>query len=348
MKTPILMAALLALALAQPTGHAADTQKPAAKAAAAKTGAKPAAKPAAKVPAPAAPPAPLPQPNATHEQRDEGTIEVTADHDLELLQQDHAYVARGNAVAKRGAVTLMADTLVAYYRPVKPPGGTPAKATPVSATKPGQTQQTGMDTSNTEIWRIVAEGNVHVLSGERDAWGDHAEYDKDKSVFVLTGKNLKGSDLMEVITARDTLEYWQDKDMAVARGNALIVKVNGSTLAGDVIAGNFAKDAKGQDELKTIAAKGHVVVTTLTDIVHGDEGTYDLEADRTVLFGNVKATRGESEIEGESADVDMKTGISQVFPGAGQRVLGLFVRANAQTSNQNNGVSDQSKSSGKH
>ena len=45
---------------------------------------------------------------------DEGTLEVTADHDLEWLQQDHAYVARGNAVAKRGGVTLMGDLLIAY------------------------------------------------------------------------------------------------------------------------------------------------------------------------------------------------------------------------------------------
>jgi lipopolysaccharide export system protein LptA len=256
---------------------------------------------------------------------DEGTIEITADHDLELLQQDHAYVARGNAVAKRGAVTLTGDTLIAYYRPLAGPQK-PAAATG----KPNAASQQGLDTGNTEIWRVVAEGHVHIFSGERDAWGDRAEYDKDKSVIVLTGKALKASTFTDVVTARDTLEYWQDRDMAVARGDALIVRVNGNTLAGDVIAGNFVKDAQGQSALKTIAAKGHVVLTTLTDIVHGDEGTYDLDAKRTVLFGNVKATKGDSELEGQSAEVNMETGISQVFPGPGQRVRALIVRANAQ------------------
>jgi lipopolysaccharide export system protein LptA len=48
-----------------------------------------------------------------------------------------------------------------------------------------------------------------------------------------------------------------------------------------------------------------------------------------VLFGNIKATHGESELEGASADVNMVTGISQVFPAAGQRVRGLFVHQNA-------------------
>ncbi len=68
----------------------------------------------------------------------------------------------------------------------------------------------------------------------------------------------------------------------------------------------------------------------MSDIVHGDEGTYDLDSQRTVLFGNVKATRGDSILEGASADVNMQTGISQVFPGPGQRVMGVFVRQNAQ------------------
>jgi lipopolysaccharide export system protein LptA len=260
--------------------------------------------------------------------RDEGTLEVTSDHDLEWLQQDHAYIARGNAVAKRGAVTLMADLLIAYYRPLAHPGA-PSPAREAVPVKPGAAPQTGFDSGNTEIWRVLAEGNVHIVSEDRDAWGDRADYDKDKSVIVLTGQHLLATTLTETVTARDSLEYWQDLDMAVARGNALIVKVDGDRLAADVIAGHFVKDATNQTVLKTIEGKGHVVVTTFTDVVHGDEGTYDLPAQHTVLFGNIKATHGESELEGASADVNMVTGISQVFPAAGQRVRGLFVHTPA-------------------
>jgi lipopolysaccharide export system protein LptA len=256
---------------------------------------------------------------------DEGTLEVTSDRDLEWLQQDHAYVARGNAVAKRGTVTLMGDTLIAYYRPLTAPAA-PAKE---KAAHPGAVQQGGFDSGNTEIWRVVAEGKVHVISEDKDAWGDRAEYDKDKSVIVLTGKALKATTLEDTITARDSLEYWQDQDMAVARGDAKIVKVNGNTLVGDLIGGHFAKDAHGTSVLKTIESKGNVVVTTATDVVHGDEGVYDLSAKRTVLFGNVRATHGQNTIEGASADVNMDTGISQVFPGPGQRVHAVFERESA-------------------
>jgi lipopolysaccharide export system protein LptA len=283
------------------------------------------------------PPAPVvAPPSSPAEPHDEGTLEVTAERDLEWLQQDHAYVARGHAVAKRGAVTLMGDVIIAYYRPLAKPAtaagsnlGAPTPVADAAAPNAGTAPAgpaAGIDSSNTEIWRVVADGNVHILSGDKDAYGDHADYDKDKSVVVLTGTGLKALTLTDVVTARDSLEYWQDLDMAVARGNALIVQVNGNALAGDVIAGHFVKDAHGQSVLKTIAAKGHVVVTTLSDIVHGDEGTYDLDTKRTVLFGNVKATRGMSEIEGQSAEVNMETGISQVFPGPGDRVHAVFVR----------------------
>jgi lipopolysaccharide export system protein LptA len=277
------------------------------------------AKPAA-APATPAPPAP----SDDSQQRDQGVLEVTADHDLEWLQQDHAYVARGNAVAKRGAVTLTGDTIIAFYRPLASPPGSPPK--PAEPAKPGAAPKTGFDTGTTEIWRVVAEGNVHIFTGGRDAWGDRAEYDKDKSVVVLTGRNLKASSLIEVVTARDSLEYWDSQEMAVARGNALIVRVDGDTLAGDVIAGHFEKNAQNTSVLRTLDAKGHVVLTTQTDIIHGDQGTYDLQTKRTVMFGNVRATRGESQLEGASAEVDMVTGISQVFPAPGERVKGLFVR----------------------
>jgi lipopolysaccharide export system protein LptA len=270
---------------------------------------------------------------ATH---DQGTLEVTSSRDLEWLQQDHAYVARGNAVAKRGTVTLMGDILVAYYRPI---AGTAVQPKPAAAGgSPG-----GFDSGTTEIWRVVADGNVHIVSEDRDAWGDHAEYDKDKSVVILTGKALKATTLEDTVTARDSLEYWQDQDMAVARGNAKVVKVNGNTLEGDLIGGHFAKDAHGSTILKTIESKGNVVVTTTSDIVHGDEGVYDLEAKRTVLFGNVRATHASSTIEGASAEVNMETGISQVFPGLGQRVHGLFVhQSNPQ------GGQQTTTTSGKH
>jgi lipopolysaccharide export system protein LptA len=284
---------------------------------------------------------------AKQQTRDQGVLEVTSDRDLEWLQQDHAYIARGNAVAKRGSVTVTGDILIAYYRSAPKPtpagmqaanaaqagagqpdaGQATAAQTVATQTNAGVPAKEGFDTGDTEIWRVVAEGHAHISSEGRDAYGDRMEYDKDTPVVIMTGGDLKGVTPDETITARDSLEYWPNQDMAVARGDAVITKVNGDRLEGDVIGAHFVKDATGHTTLKTIEAKGHVIITTASDIVHGDEGTYDLEAKRTVIFGDVRATRGESQLEGASAEVNMDTGISQVFPAPGRRVRGLFVSA---------------------
>ena len=272
--------------------------------------------------------APAPPAADAGQAHESGPLDITADHDLEWLQQDKAYVARGNAVAKRGNVTVSGDMLIAFYRP-KAGSDTPAPqpaATEAGNKKPGQD---GFDTGNTDIWRVVAEGHAHIVSDGKEAWGDRMDYDKDQDVVMLTGGDLKGKTETETITAKDSLEYWQSRNMGVARGDATVTKANGQTLAADLIGAHFQKDSTGHTSLKTIQAIGHVVITTASDIVHGDEGTYDLEAKRTVVFGHVRVTRGQSELEGESADVNMDTGISQVFPGKGKRVRALFVHEKA-------------------
>ena len=172
---------------------------------------------------------------------------------------------------------------------------------------------------------MVAQGNVHINSEGRDAYGDRLDYDKDQGVIVLTGNSLRATTGADTVTATDSLEYWQERDMAVARGSAVVTKANGETLGGDIIGAHFAKGPNGATSLQTIEARGNVVVTTASDIVHGDQGMYDLDAERAVVVGNVRVTRGESQLEGESAEVNMKTGISQIFPGRGTRVRGLFV-----------------------
>ena len=68
-------------------------------------------------------------------------IAVDADQAIEWHQEQKAYVARGNAVAKRGDVTITGNTLVAYYRDI-PAGGT-------------------------ENFRLAADGKVHIFSPTR-------------------------------------------------------------------------------------------------------------------------------------------------------------------------------------
>ena len=235
-------------------------------------------------------------------------IEVTADQTLEWLKNDQVYVARGKAAAKRGDVTVYGDTLYAYYRE-----------------KPGA--------GGTEIYRLAGEGNVRIHSPRQEAFGDKVVYDVDKQVAVLTGNNLRMITPTEVITARDSLEYYRERQLAVARGNARVVQTRNNEkneLSGDLITAVFAEAPGGELKIDRIDAKGSVVLTTPRDVVQGSEGTYNVKDNTATISGNVKITRGDNQLNGGSAFVDMNTGISRLAAarpgdGGGGRVRGLFV-----------------------
>lgn len=230
-------------------------------------------------------------------------IDVNADQAIEWHQNEKAYVARGNASATRGDTTVYADVLTAFYRDV-PHGGT-------------------------EIYRLAADGHVRIKSPTDEAFGDRGIYDLDRKVAVLTGQHLKMITPTDVVTARDDLEYWDERKLAVARGDAVAVRIaNQNKIRADVLIGEFQDNPQGQLVMNRMDAHGHVVVTTQTDVARGDQGVYDLATDIAVLTGDVKITRGQNQINGAVAEVNMKTGISRMLtaPGAVHtRVHGLFI-----------------------
>ena len=184
-----------------------------------------------------------------------GPITITARDALEWHQEQQEVIAAGDARAVRQNVTVSADRLIAYYRK-KPSAGTasaadalvqlpptaPASAQPVADQKlSGQKAASpsgplaDADTSGTEIYRLRAEGHVQIFTPTDRAQGDVAVYDIDQAVMVMTGHDLRLTTPNEVLTARDTLEYWPQKHMAVARGDAVVVTRDARRVAADVL-----------------------------------------------------------------------------------------------------------------
>ena len=147
------------------------------------------------------------------------TIEIEAEDGIEWIRDAKTYVARGNARASRGGLEVLADTLTAHYR--------------VQA-----------DGDDQKIFRIDADGNVRIVSASERAYGDKAVYHMDEAVVVLLGNGLRLETTDAVITARDSLEYWQIRQLAVARGNA-VIKQGEIRLKADVLSAHFATDASG-------------------------------------------------------------------------------------------------------
>lgn len=213
-------------------------------------------------------------------------IEIEAESGIEWRRNEKQYIARGNAVAKRGDLTVNADTLTAHYRD-KAAGGS-------------------------EIWQIEADGHVRLQSPGRTVTGEHATYNLDTRVLKVTGSNLGVDTGKEKLTADDSLEYQDGPQVAVARGNATVVQTDRRVRA-DTMTGHFQRQTDGKLRLMRMEADGHVEVKTPDTYATSDKGDYDLTADIMTLSGNVKVTNAGNQFNGEYAEVNIKTGVSRLL-----------------------------------
>ncbi len=224
-------------------------------------------------------------------------LEINADQGIEWRRDQNTYVASGNARASRGDLELFADVLTAHYRDA--PDG------------------------SSEIYKITADGNVRIVSPNEQAQGDRGAYDVDNGVVVLLGENLRLTTPDEVITARDSLEYWEQKQMAVARGDAL-AKREDRRISADVLAAHYEPGADEKLELRRIEAYGNVEVETEKEFASGDRGTYFVDKELATLQGGVKITRGQNQMNGDYAEVDLVTGVSRLLS-SGSGVKGMIL-----------------------
>jgi lipopolysaccharide export system protein LptA len=155
-----------------------------------------------------------------------GPIQITARDGIEWRQAEQVVIAKGDAKAVRGNVTVTADRLLAWYRKK----GTTETSQPVTTGLTGATE-----TEGNEVYRMRAEGHVHIYTQTDQGWGDQATYDLDQVVLVMTGNGLKLTTPNDTLTARDTLEYWSDKHMAVARGDAVVVTNDARRISADTL-----------------------------------------------------------------------------------------------------------------
>jgi lipopolysaccharide export system protein LptA len=226
-------------------------------------------------------------------------IEIEAADGIEWRRDERVYIARGKARAKRGDLQVDADVLSAYYR--------------------------GEGKNSNDIYRVTAEGNVVLSSSNDKIWGDRAVYDLDQGSLIVTGQKLRAQTKKQILTARDSLEYWQKQLAMVARGDAEVIEGDRRVKA-DLLTGYMRKGADGKTELYQVEAKGHVRIWRDEDYAQAQTAVYNLDSDIATLDGSVKITRGQNQLDGDRAEFDMKTGVSRILgqPGTGSRVHTLI------------------------
>ncbi len=272
-----------------------------------------------------------------------GSVDVTARDGMEWRQNEQVVIANGDARAVRGDVTVTADRLIAHYRRKAAAAGAPAAA-PAPTSIPATA---GADTGSNEIYRLEAMGHVHIFTATDLAVGDRAIYDIDQALLLMTGTGLKITTPQQILTARDSMEYYSQKHMSVGRGLATVTTADGRRLSGDTLVGYTVPDAPGakpaepkpvkaaakpgadplqsSGKLQRVEAFGHVEVRTATETFRGQRGVYVADTQIARLAGDVHVTRGQNQLNGDEALINMKTGIYTLSRAPGGRVEGLVV-----------------------
>ncbi|HQT67434.1 MAG: hypothetical protein B7Z78_09235 [Rhodospirillales bacterium 20-60-12] len=270
-------------------------------------------------------------------------IQITASQGIEWNQKLLTVTASGNAKAVRGPVTVTSRELVAHYKKNQTSvGKTPASA-PVAGAAPAANPAAspGFDTGSSTITELDAIGDVHISTATDNAFGDLAIYHMASGELDLTGKALKLTTPNDVITARDAIKYFAPEHKAEALGDALVVAKDGRSIEADTLiayttpgssppsnaaSANPASDPLLQSgKLKKVIAIGHVIIRTASDIITGDHGEYTPDNGDAVVTGDVHITRGENQLDGSYATVNLKTGIATLHAAPGGRVSGYVV-----------------------
>ena len=213
-------------------------------------------------------------------------IEITADNGIEWEKNKEILIASGNAKASRGGITVLAEVLRAYYR----------KKT----------------TGGTDLYRLDAAGGVKIFSDTESMEGQTAVLDFEQAILKVDGKKVIYKAGPDTITANQQMEYWERQKMAVARGNAVAIH-KGKTLRADVLKALLRKNKTGRSEVYIIEAFNNVLIVSDKDRLRSDSAIYKLDSGIATLKGNVSIIRENSILNGDLAEINLKTGISKLL-----------------------------------
>lgn len=229
----------------------------------------------------------------------DGPVEIFADEGIEWRREDKVYIARGNAEVRQGDITLFAQVLTARYRGEGDSG---------------------------DITDFVANGSVRIVTPDTRVYGQRGTYNVASEVMIMTGGDLRLESGDDVVTAKDSLEYRPKERLAIARGDAQVerrdpAKGTSNQVRADVLTAHLTADGKS---FEMVEADDNVEVLTPCEYVAANRGRYLVSEQIATLEGNVRITRGQNQLNGENAEVDLRTGVS-TLKGGGGRVSGLLV-----------------------
>ncbi len=235
-------------------------------------------------------------------------IDVEADNGIEWQRSKKIIKAIGNAHAVRGDLDVKADVLTAHYRE--------------------------RADGNTEIWRLEADGNVQIATPTETAYAEKGVYDVDNAVVVLSGgEQIRLVTAENEITAEQQIEFWPKRQTLIAQGNASAIQGE-NQLNAETLTAFFERDENGRSRLTRVEAFENVRVITPDELLKANRAVYNIESGIATLVGSVKITRGSNQMNGCTAEINMKQGVSTLHgcrqgASGAPRVQGLIMPESA-------------------
>ena len=232
-------------------------------------------------------------------------IVIEAAGSLVWQQADKTYHAIGDASATRGALNIKADELIAHYVE---------------------------ENEQNQIQFLEANGHVVINDNGAIAMAPHAQYNIVTGDMDLMGQGLKITTAKnEALSANQQIQFNDKSGKAMALGTPVMTRPD-RKLSADRLEGQFVKDETGNWTLQTGNALGHVITTSgigtpNPGISTSDTGFYDAAHGTALLTGNVKLSRGQNQMNGDRAEINMNTGESRLLPSTSPNSPDRRVRA---------------------
>ena len=225
-------------------------------------------------------------------------VEIEASGTLEWLRDKNMYRADKDVVITQGTTIIKGDQAEAFYDPKEGPSS---------------------------LNLIKISGHVTIVDQGRTIIADTATYNVTTEKLELRGSNISITAPEINVTAQSGIDYFAGERKAVATGKAVATQ-NNQTLKAETITAWFNKDNK----LERASANGNMLITQKTDkgtdIAQANAGEYNILTQEAVLRGNVRLTQGENHMQGDTATINLKTGVSTLAnnPQNGGRVRAIF------------------------
>ncbi len=208
---------------------------------------------------------------------------IQAEQGFEWQKGAGRFVAHGNVRVRREHVILNTDTLTVSFHEVK----TPAELS---------------------WWHAL--GNTRIALSRGIISGETADYEVHDKILSLSGHPVHIETATETLTAHMGVEYRENQQVAVARGDVHIVIKDGSILQLE-IATIYSHDSDGIPIPKIFLIGKKVKIETHRGILCGGRGIYGL--DTAIASNSVQVATHSMKMTSERAVVNTKTGLSRFY-----------------------------------